>query len=240
MKEVQRVSSGIAEFDRMLGGGFRKNSLNLISGCSGAGKTLFTLTFLYDGACKNEKAVYLTLEEEAEQVIADCQSIGIDLTEYEEQLQILDVAKLRRQYSNHEELAGTSSLLDVDILLDLIRRNCKGADRLVIDSVVPLSMKYPNVNEFRASLFRLTSVLKEMSMTVIFTTEVPTSTPDVISRFKIEDFLADSVTVLKQGKEDKISSRYIRVHKIRGSNHTKTFVEYHITSQGIKILYPVI
>lgn len=241
MEDVKRVSTGNVEYDRLLGGGFLHKSLNLISGCSGAGKTLFCLSYLYYGAVKyGEKGIYITLEEEAPQIINSCKSIGMDLSAVSDKVTIVDIARLRKMYSNHEELVGNASLLDIDMLLDIIRRNCKDSHRLVLDSVVPLSMKYPNVNEFRASLFRLMTVLKEMNLTTIFTTEVPTSQPDVISRFDIEDFLADSVTVLKQGTGEDISTRYIRIHKIRGSSHTKTFVEYNINKEGIHIMLPTL
>lgn len=231
-----RVPTGIDEYDKMLGGGFLDNTLNLITGCSGAGKTLFSLTFLYRGAMRyGDKGIYITLEESADQVVRDARSIGVDLASQQDAITILDIAKLRRLYTNKEELSQSDSLLDIDVLLDIISRNAEGAKRIVIDSIVPLSMRYPNANEFRASLFRLMTTLKETKATIIFTTEVDSS-EQRISRFGIEDFLADSVTILRQGAGESFRERYIRVHKIRGSNHRKSFVEYSIQHDGIHIM----
>jgi KaiC/GvpD/RAD55 family RecA-like ATPase len=72
-----------------------------------------------------------------------------------------------------------------------------------------------------------------MGITVVFTTEIAYSSNDT-SRFGMEDFLADSVTLLRMREE---WGRQIKVHKMRGSNHVKTFVDYDISSNGLKVLY---
>lgn len=232
-KPDARISTGIEGYDNMLNGGYFPGSVNLISGTSGAGKTLFCMSFLYSGAKEyKERGVYLTFEEGKDQIIKDSKNIGLDLQAVEDKVTIIDIASLRKFFDITEELDREDSPLNINILIDLIRRNCKTAKRVVVDSIVPLSMKYPNIIEFRAHLFRLRQVFKSLNATSIFTTEIPISSND-ISRFGIEDFLADSVSVLKVEP----SGRKLRIHKLRGDNHEKDFINYQITDSGIRVDY---
>ena len=61
---LQRVPFGIAELDRLISGGVIKNSINLVAGSAGAGKSIFALQFLVNGIKKyGEPGVYITFEE---------------------------------------------------------------------------------------------------------------------------------------------------------------------------------
>ena len=136
-------------------------------------------------------------------------------------------------YTSQEEFERKDSPLDLNTFIDLLKRNAASAQRIAIDSVVPLSLKYTNINEFRAELFRLRVALKELKTTSLLTTEIPMSSKD-ISRFGIEDFLADSVTLLKPTEDE---GNFLRIHKIRGSDHLRDAVRYEITPTGIRVSY---
>ena len=47
---VERVKTGIPGLDDLIGGGFPKESTILLSGVAGAGKTIFCLQFIFNGA----------------------------------------------------------------------------------------------------------------------------------------------------------------------------------------------
>jgi KaiC/GvpD/RAD55 family RecA-like ATPase len=232
----ERVLTGISGYDNLLGGGYIRNSVNLIAGCSGAGKTLFTLSFLYNGVVKyGQRGVYITLEEMRDHIVRDATLVGLDMGKVDdEQLMIYDMSSLRvNAVETKDEVDSESSPLRLDNLLEFIRLNYSDVDRLGLDSVVPIAIAYHDDHVFRAELFRFMMSLKKMGMTVVFTTELPLSSNDT-SRFGMEDFLADSVTLLRVREE---WGRQIKVHKMRGSNHTKTFVDYDISPSGIKVIY---
>jgi len=77
---AERISSGIARLDGMLGGkGFYRGSSILISGTSGTGKTSVAAHFV-DAACRRgERCLYFAFEESPRQIIRNMRSIGIDL-----------------------------------------------------------------------------------------------------------------------------------------------------------------
>ena len=233
--EGERVRTGITGYDKMMNGGYMPNSVNLVSGCSGTGKTIFAVSFIYQGAVKyGEKGIYITLEEDVSQVKQNCKSVGMDLDAVEPgKIELFDISSLRKMYTSQEEFERKDSPLDLNTFIDLLKRNAASAQRIAIDSVVPLSLKYANINEFRAELFRLRVALKELKTTSLLTTEILMSSKD-ISRFGIEDFLADSVTLLKPTEDE---GNFLRIHKIRGSDHLRDAVRYEITPTGIRVSY---
>ena len=233
--EGERVRTGITGYDKMMNGGYMPNSVNLISGCSGTGKTIFAVSFIYQGAVKyGEKGIDITLEEDVSQIVQNCKAVGMDLDSVEPgKIELFDISSLRKMYSSQEEFERKDSPLDLNTFIDLLKRNAASAQRIAIDSVVPLSLKYANINEFRAELFRLRVALKELKTTSLLTTEIPMSSKD-ISRFGIEDFLADSVTLLKPTEDE---GNFLRIHKIRGSDHLRDAVRYEITPTGIRVSY---
>ena len=63
-----RISSGNAELDEMCGGGFFRDSVILVSGATGTGKTLTVTQFLQGGAAAGERCLLLAFEESREQL----------------------------------------------------------------------------------------------------------------------------------------------------------------------------
>lgn len=61
---IERVNSGIPGLDKLIDGGFVKNSVNLISGSTGTGETIFGLQFIWHGLKIGENGVYISLEQE--------------------------------------------------------------------------------------------------------------------------------------------------------------------------------
>ncbi|MFH0861514.1 MAG: ATPase domain-containing protein [Candidatus Altiarchaeota archaeon] len=232
----ERIKTGISGYDNLLGGGFVPHSVNLICGCSGSGKTLFTMSYLYNGVQQfGQRGVYITLEEMKDNIIRDSKAVGMDVGAVDdEKLMIYDMSSLRlNAVQTSDEIDSNESPLRLDNLLEFIRLNYSDVARLGLDSIVPIAIAYHDEHVFRAELFRFMMSLKQMGITVVFTTEIALSSNDT-SRFGMEDFLADSVTLLRVREE---WGRQIKVHKIRGSNHMRNFVDYDISSSGIKVMY---
>ena len=72
-----RVSSGIGELDRVLGGGFVTGSLSLIGGDPGVGKSTLLLMALSRLAGKGLRTLYVTGEESARQVRLRADRLGV-------------------------------------------------------------------------------------------------------------------------------------------------------------------
>jgi DNA repair protein RadA/Sms len=73
---VERLRSGIGEFDRVLGGGLVPGSLVLIGGSPGIGKSTLTSAALGNLAAAGRKVLYVSGEESAAQVKLRAQRLG--------------------------------------------------------------------------------------------------------------------------------------------------------------------
>ena len=60
---IKRISSGISNLDPLIDGGFVKNSVNLVAGGAGCGKSIFAMQFIMEGLKKKEPGIYITFEE---------------------------------------------------------------------------------------------------------------------------------------------------------------------------------
>lgn len=77
IENIERISSGSAEFDRVLGGGLVTGSVVLIGGDPGIGKSTLLLQYLCNIGKKSE-VLYVTGEESIEQIALRAQRLGLD------------------------------------------------------------------------------------------------------------------------------------------------------------------
>ena len=234
---VERIITGIPGLDEIIGGGFPKGTNILVCGGSGTGKTIFCTQFLVEGIKKGEPGIFITLEERTSDLREEMLPLGWDLAEYERNgdLIIIDAASSRINLPSTEEFKMGGGF-DIDSLVLEIHRAATKIDakRLIIDSIPALELKINESSEFRKALFRLSSLLLEIGLTSLMTTE--STDPYMISRYGIEEFVARGVIVLSLEEEIADLRRYLRVRKMRGTLHSLRSVPFEITKNGI-VLY---
>lgn len=74
--EDQRITIGIEEFDRVLGGGIVKGSLVLVGGDPGIGKSTLLLQMCKELSCKEHKLLYISGEESLKQIKMRADRLG--------------------------------------------------------------------------------------------------------------------------------------------------------------------
>jgi len=79
----KRVSTGIHGLDSLTEGGFVDGSINLVSGGTGTGKTIFGLQFCYEGLKEGDNFVYMSFEDKKEELIEDAKNLGLDFKDVE-------------------------------------------------------------------------------------------------------------------------------------------------------------
>jgi circadian clock protein KaiC len=233
LDSTKRINTGIRELDEMTGGGLIKNTVTILAGPAGCGKTSFCLSFLYAGAKGGENGLYVSLEEEISGLKAAAKSIGLE--DFEEMLDankivIFDIGKMKIE-TDFEEF------MSVDNILKHIGVLTKGSgirfERIVIDSLSALSPTYGSEGEIRKAFFRLFRVLREDNFTTFATTEVDEK--EKTTRFG-EAYLAD--TVVRLGWHPRVTETAvytIQIPKMRYSYKSNKEYQYSITDYGIKI-----
>ena len=115
---VERISSGIAEFDTLLGGGIVPGSLVLLGGPPGAGKSTVLLQLAAHAARRGERVVYVCGEESAPQTKLRAERVGAsdDMLVYAETnlRQILDTLERMRPRLLVVDSIQTMALPDVE------------------------------------------------------------------------------------------------------------------------------
>ncbi len=237
--DVDRVSTGISGLDKIIGGGYPRGTNILVCGSSGTGKTIFCTQFLHHGITEHdEPGIFITLEERTRDLREEMLGLGWNLAEHEqnEKLIMIDAAVSHVRMSGEDEFRIQEGF-DIDALvLDIHRAATKvGAKRLVLDSVPALQLKLSEDIVFRKALFRLSSLLLEIGLTSLMTTE--SAEPFSISRYGIEEFLTRGIIMLSLEEDVSDLKRFLRVRKMRGTMHSLKNIPFEIVKDKGIVLY---
>jgi circadian clock protein KaiC len=229
---LRRAPTGIEGLDEITGGGLPAGRPTLISGTAGCGKTMLAMEFLVRGATQfNEPGVFMMFEENAEELTANVRSLGFDLAKLSAENKIaLDYVHIERseiEETGEYDLEGL--FIRLGHAIDSI-----GAKRVVLDTVEALFAGLPNHGVLRAELRRLFRWLKDRGMTAIITGEKGDG--NAITRFGLEEYVADCVIVLDQRIQEQISTRRLRVLKYRGTAHGMNEYPFLIGAHGFSVL----
>ena len=228
---LKKTPSGISGFDEITGGGLPQGRPALVCGGAGCGKTLFATEFLVRGAQEyNEPGVFVAFEETAEELASNVASLGFDLHALVRQKKLfIDHVHLERS-----EIQDTG---DYDLEGLFIRLNhaidSVGAKRVVLDTLEALFSGLPNEMILRSELRRLFRWLKDKGVTAVITAERGNGT---LTRYGLEEYVADCVIFLDHRVHDQISTRRLRILKYRGSLHGTNEYPFLIGERGMSIL----
>ena len=228
---LPKAPTGIAGLDAITDGGLPRGRPTLVCGAAGCGKTLLGIEFLVCGALKyGEPGVLIMFEETAEELAANTRSLGIDLDDLvARQLLCLDFVRVER--SEIEE-TGDYNLDGLFIRLAHAIETL-GAKRIVIDTIEALFAGLSNEAVLRSELRRLFRWIKDRGLTAVITGERGDRT---LTRYGLEEYVADCVIVLENRVADQVTTRHLRVVKYRGSTHGTNEYPFMIGHNGISVL----
>ncbi len=234
----ERTPTGIKGFDEMVQGGLLRGETYIVTGISGAGKSIFSLEFLYRGASQfDEPGLYVTFEETMQSLLRNGKNFGWNLPELIRQKRLL-IADFTLMTVGDRALSLNPEAFNLDGLYVTLEAAVRelGIKRVVLDSVSVLFLQYPNTGVIRRELNIISSMLRKNKCTSIFVTETG-SEPSAITRFGVEEYLANGVIVLYWEAEGDKRNRYIEVFKMRGTAHYMGRRRLSITNDGISVIY---
>jgi circadian clock protein KaiC len=228
---IEKSPTGIAGLDEITYGGLPKGRPTLLCGSAGCGKTLFSMTFLYNGAIQyDEPGIFIAFEERPEELVKNVGSLKYDVQK------LIDEKKLAIDYvhidPNQIDESGEYDLEGLFIRLGFAIDSL-GAKRVVIDTVETLFGGLRNQLVLRSELRRLFEWLKEKGVTAIITAERGDGT---LTRYGLEEYVADCVILLDNRVQDQLSTRRLRLVKYRGSAHGTNEYPFIIDEQGITVM----
>jgi KaiC/GvpD/RAD55 family RecA-like ATPase len=223
----ERVSTGIAGLDEMIGGGFPAGHVVLVTGLPGTGKTCFGLQFLMAGAAAGEKGVFLSLEEDVAPLLESARQFQwpVDSQIRSGLLKVLRIDPKETRQSLHRIQGELGKEL-----LGLAAR------RIVVDSVSLLNMLSDDESGRRSTLFALAAACREAGATTVLTAEADPLHPEV-SRDGLSEYVADGVLLLgyRTGADGHRVGLSLRVLKMRRTAHVRSVQPYTIGPNGISV-----
>ncbi len=228
---LQKCPTGIRGLDEITKGGLPRGRPTLVCGGPGAGKTLLAMEFLMRGAMDyGEPGVFMTFEEEPEDLAKNFMSLGYDLHEMIAR-GLIETDHVRIARSEIEE-TGEYDLEGLFIRLGNAIDSI-GAKRVVLDTIEALFSELPNATILRAELRRLFHWLKDRGVTAVVTGEIGNKT---LTRYGLEEYVADCVIFLDFRIVKQIATRRLRIIKYRGSSHNSDEYPFLIGEGGFSIL----
>lgn len=219
----ERVSSGLAALDAMLGGeGFYRGSTVLVSGTAGTGKTCAAAQFLAAACGRGERCLCVLFEESPQQLIRNMASVGIDLRgPYEQGLLHFQADR------------PTGSGLEAH-LAEIFRAVMELAPQAVVVDPVTNLIAVGSSLEVEAMLTRLIDYLKSSGVTALFTSLTPGSA-GVGGAGTVVSSLMDCWIRLGLDERAGEFQRHIAVMKSRGMSHSNRVYPFEITERGMQL-----
>mgnify|MGYP006137185589 CR=1 FL=1 len=228
-----KLPTGIEGFDVIAEGGLPAGRTTLVGGTAGSGKTVFAAQFLAEGIRNGEKGVFITFEESPAELSRNLGSLGWDVPAWEK-----SGAWTYVDGSPDEEASDVVGDFDLGALLARITRAVQqsGATRVSIDSVNALFSRLPHPEKLRGELYRISRALRELGATTLVTAERLDDYGEV-SRYGIEEFVADNVILLRNTLQDERRRRTVEILKFRGTPHQRGEFPFTIaTEKGVVVL----
>lgn len=221
-----RVTSGNSQLDAMCGGGLFRDSIILVSGATGTGKTLLGTHFVDGGAAAGERCLLLAYEESREQLGRNAIGWGTDFDRLEHEGQLRVVCEYPESASLEDHLVRIKNHIE-----DF------NPHRIAIDSLSAME-RMSTTRGFREFVLGVTSFIKDKEVTGLFTSTTPTLTGGTSVTEAHISSITDSIILLRYVELYGEMKRAITVLKMRGSEHDKDIREFRIDGNGMHIGSP--
>jgi circadian clock protein KaiC len=220
----ERLSTGSATLDAILGGGIPAGSVTVIAGEPGSGKTVFTLQALFHHARQGRKCLYFTtLSEPALKVIRYMQLFSFfDARLIEERVVFADLGSILRSGGAEQALAQMIQRVEND-----------EPDLVAIDSFKAIHDLLPGTASRRAFAYDLSVAMAAWGATTLLVGEYTPEDINVAPEFAI----ADGIVRLTTERHELTTARQLEILKLRGANYVTGRHFFELSTDGLTF-YP--
>lgn len=220
--QQERYPSGLPGLDSMIEGGLFRDSIVIVRGPTGSGKTTLAGLYARSGAERGERVAYYGFEEPKPILLRNFVALGLPMEDM--------IASGNLQvHCRYPEAMGLEDLL-VGLRLGLEEFK---PSLVVLDSISSIEHS-SSEKGFRQFMVGLASLLREHGRSALLTQTVmggesPGHTAPYLST------LADTILILDYSVDKYDLSRIIRVLKMRGSSHVTHPYRLQIGQGGLQV-----
>ena len=222
----ERVSTGIARLDAMLDGGIYRGTNALITGSAGTGKSTLSGLFVEAACRRGERALFISFDENAHDIIRDLASVSVDLTPH------LKNDLLRMEAVRTDSASAEEHLIRIKHLIREHRPTC-----VAIDPFSAL-VNIGGEQAARTAVERIVYLCRNERVTVLFTSLHEAQNEELATLPLHVSSLVDTwmqITYSLCGGE---RNRALSVIKSRGSKHSNQVRELVFSDEGITLADP--
>jgi circadian clock protein KaiC len=219
---AERYSSGVTGLDEMTHGGWLRNSIIIVRGPTGSGKTLLAGLYARAGAQRGERVVYYGFEETRPILLRNYREIGMSMDPF------IEAGNLKVICRYPEATSLEDLLVDLRLGLEELKPSL-----VIIDSIS--SIEHASSEKgFRQFMIGVAAILREYGRSALITQTIATSelaehTAPYLST------IADAILTLDYSTESYELNRQMRVIKMRGSDHEQHPYRLTIEPGGLKV-----
>ena len=218
--QLERLSSGIAGLDAILGGGFFRSGVYIVHGLPGSGKTILANQLCYRHVASGARAVYVTLLAES----------------HSRMLQHLRKLSFFDERAIPERLSYISAFHDLEAdglkgLMGVLRREMRARDVsvLVLDGLVAAAEAAQTDRELKKFIHEVQTSAVFNNCTVFMLTS---GSPQ---RVNAEHTMVDGLIEIEDRLFDVRAERSIQVRKFRGDGALRGKHAFRITDDGLQV-----
>ncbi|PWC90822.1 circadian clock protein KaiC [Azospirillum sp. TSH100] len=225
---IEKVQTGIPEFDLILRGGLPRGRIHLLEGAPGTGKTTIALQLLIQARSDGRKGLYITLSENAAELETTAASHGWSLDGFP----VFDIVPIEAQLDRQQSVLYPSEVElgeTIRLIIDRIER--ENPEILVIDTVSELRLLAQDQLSYRRQILALKQFLQGRRCTTLILDDLThqDGTTDLHS-------LAHSVIVLEQIERTYgAARRRLRIAKMRGADYQSGWHDFAITRSNVLV-----
>lgn len=227
----EKSRTGISGLDEILRGGLPANRFYLLRGEPGVGKTTLALQYLLAGVAQGEPALYITLSETKDEVLAVAESHGWNL----DQIAIYELSALEQQLAQDSQntIFHPSELelnKTTDALLAEITR--VAPKRLVLDSLSELRLLADSALRYRRQMLALKQFFAGKNITVLLLDDHAGAAGGDVH---VQSIAHGVVTLEQLASDYGAERRRIRINKLRGVNFAAGYHDAVIVPGGLRV-----
>src|SRR3989454_2941907 len=253
-KPMDRVSTGVAGLDAMLGGGLIPARPYVVSGPTGAGKTILAMQFLADGLAHGEAGLMVTLDEPPNEVKANVVAFGWnldrlkmldatpDIRAHKRQRSVIDIGTTMdvRDMDQVGEIRQSSQIRAMEVSIHGVQKMLKQEffqrqertrekyKRIVVDSLTALKMFTMAGEDSRIMIQSFMRFLAELESTTLIISE--RLNPKIL---ETEFFLSRGEIRFHKSLDGNVIRRAVSIEKFRGSKFDDRVRPMSISNKGI-------
>jgi circadian clock protein KaiC len=219
--ELERVSTGVAALDEVLGGGLPKASIALLCGEPGSGKTVFALQLLFRAARRGEKSLYFTtLSEPSLKLVRHMQGFRFfDPALLDREVKVIDLGSSLRAQAPE---AAVERIVE--------RVEAEEPDLVVVDSFRALHDLSDGPLRARTVAYDLAVHMASWGATTLLVGEYTAADYGVLPEFAI----ADGIVRLGTAPQELTRVRELEIQKLRGSPFVPGIHYFEIDADGMR------